>query len=327
MRVRCETLAAALTLWLLAAPAQGQQTEEWTFSGIERIEIDGVSGDLRVEATEGSELRLSLRQDVQPRGAFHADVRQQGTSLHIRERWDGSGSSSGGVDWSLEVPAALVPMIVFRTSSGDLEAWGTAARFRFKTSSGDITLQDMTVRSGSSFRTSSGDFRLTDTVVEDDVELDTSSGDIDLAKVTAGAGFEMSTSSGDVTVEDSHGIVEGHSSSGDVRIYGSELNGPSRFSSSSGDVFVRLAALPAYDLEASSSSGNVTLDVESFARDFRLILIKREDRGHIRVPFEYTSEDTFSRHGHTYVEKTVERGTSGPEIRLRTASGSIVVQD
>ena len=218
-------------------------------------------------------------------------------------------------------------MIVFRTSSGDLEAWGTAARFLFKTSSGDVTLQDMTVRSGSSFRTSSGDFRLTDIVAEDDVVLGTSSGDIDMTRVTAGAGFEMSTSSGDVTVEDSHGIVEGHSSSGDVRVYASELNGPSRFSSSSGDVFVRLAALPVHDLEASSSSGNVSLDVGGFDRDFRLIMIKREDRGHIRVPFEYTSEDTFRRHGQTYVEKTIERGTGGPEIRLRTASGSIVVQD
>ena len=117
MSVGREALVMALVLGLVAAPAYGQQTEEWAFSGIERIEISGVSGDLNVEVIKGSELKLSLRQDVRPREAFRAEVVQQGTSLHIREVWGGSGSSWGRVDWLLQVPASLDPLIVFRTSS------------------------------------------------------------------------------------------------------------------------------------------------------------------------------------------------------------------
>ena len=88
---------------------------------------------------------------------------------------------------------------------------------------------------------------------------------------------------------------------------------------------IRLTALPAYDLEASSASGDVRLDVGEFGSDFTLVVSKREDRGHLDVPFPYTAERTYLRNGRLYVEKTVQRGAGRPEIRLRTASGSVVV--
>ena len=325
MKAVRELSLATLTLALTAAPILGQQAEEWSFSNVERIELRGLSGDLIVRPGEGSGLKLILRQDVRPRGAFRGEVERDGTTLRIREHWGGGGSSSGPVDWILEVPPSLEPTIVVRTSSGDLEVSGVVAGFRFETSSGDVELRGVTVRAGSSFDTSSGDYLLEDAVLESDVRLDTSSGDIQLSRVTAGRGFEASTSSGDVTVEDSHGVLEGHSSSGDVRVYPSELTGASHFSSSSGDVVIRLTALPAYDLEASSASGDVRLDVDEFGSDFTLLVSKREDRGHLDVPFPYTAERTYLRNGRLYVEKTVQRGAGRPEIRLRTATGSVVV--
>jgi hypothetical protein len=55
-------------------------------------------------------------------------------------------------------------------------------------------------------------------------------------------------------------------------------------------------------------------------------MIKREDRGRIICPFDITSESTFKDH-HYYEEKVVERGSGGPEIALKTASGEVVVRN
>ena len=310
---------------LATAAAQGQQSSRWTLSGVERIEIEGVSGDLIVERALGPVLELALRYDVRPEGAFRGELDQQGSTVRVEEHWSG-GSSRGDVDWTLSVPASLEPVIVMRSASGDLEASGVNARFRFRTASGNVSLDDMTVVSDSSFDTASGDYILTDLVVENDVEMETASGDIELDGVRAGEGFEISTASGEVTIENSEGVLKGSSASGDVRVYETALDGPSRFRSASGHVIVRLDALRSYDLEASSASGNVRIDT-AFGDHFTLILIKRADRGRMTSPFAVTSERTFRRNDRLYIEQTVSRGSGTPEIRLQTASGSSVVRD
>lgn len=314
------------SLVLIAAPALGQQEREWTYSGVDRVEVDGVSGDVVVRPSESSGVRVRLQADVRPRDAFKWEVEERGSSVSLRERW-GSGRSEGRVTWIIEVPRSTGPEIEMRSSSGDLELSGVVARVRFRSSSGDVRLEGATIRSGSKFDTSSGDFFLTDIEVGDDVELDTSSGDLDIIRVTAGRDFRFDTSSGDVLIEDSRGVLEGSSSSGDVRVRNSELDGPSRFESSSGNVFVHLPLLPSQGLEASSASGDVRLEIGDFSDDFTLELTKREDRGRIDVPFEISSEKYFFRYDQRYVEKTVKRGSGRPLVRLRTASGSIVVRE
>ena len=184
----------------------------------------------------------------------------------------------------------------------------------------------MTLVEGSSFDTASGDIVLTDVVIGDDVDFDTASGDVELTGVRAGAGFDASTASGDVRIERSEGVLRGSSASGDVRVIETVLTGPSKFSSASGSVTVQLTALPDYELEASSASGDVRFHVP-FGNDFTLVMIKREDRGRIDSPFELTSEEAFRRNNRPYIRQTVERGSGSPEIRLSTASGSIEVRN
>ncbi len=223
--------------------AAGRQSSRWTFSGVERIEIEGVSGDLIVDRAGGSALELILRYDVRPEGAFRGEVEQQGSTVRIEEHW-GGGSSRGNVDWTLSVPASLETVIVMKSASGGLEASGVTARFRFRTASGDVHLDDMTVVSGSSFDTASGDYTLTDLVVGDDVEMETSSGDIELDGVRAGKAFEISTVSGNATIENSEAVLRGNSANGNVRTYETALNGPSRLRS----LLVRLRDFTEWDL-------------------------------------------------------------------------------
>jgi DUF4097 and DUF4098 domain-containing protein YvlB len=120
--------------------------------------------------------------------------------------------------------------------------------------------------------------------------------------------------------------VEFSSASGDVTVKEIELKGESSFSSASGDVSVSFAKLPGHDLVASSASGDVDLSVGDFGDDFKLVLIKRKDKGRISCPFKYTEEDEFEDH-HVYEVKIVEKGSGKPQIKLRTASGKVTVKD
>jgi len=343
-----------------------QEVERFDFTGIERIELDGTSGDVAMLPAEGASVIVELTRDVTPSDAFRAVVEQRGSTLNIEEHWRG-WNTRGSVAWKIYLPRGQTPpRVVIDTASGDFSAEEISANIRvdtasgdidlrsttiiggsrFDTASGNITLSNMDVTDNSVFDTASGDIRLTDVAVGGGCRFDTASGDVELTDVTAGEGCRFDTASGDVTLDNvtagegcefdtasgsircsrSRGALDLDTASGNVVVRESELTGPSRFDSASGNVRVNLASMPAHDLRATSASGNVTLEIGEFGSNFTLILIKRRDRGRISCPFEFTSEDTFQEHGYTYEEKTVKRGSGGPEIYLRTASGSVTVR-
>lgn len=325
--MRKVTLAAMamLAMGLVASPGLATQDDSWSFSGIDRIELDGVSGDLRVERSSGDGYRLSLESEVRPAGAFRPRVRQEGGTLWIEEDWS-RGSSSGRVTWTLSVPVSSTPSIRMDSASGGLGVTGVEAHYHFDSASGGVTIRDATIAGSSSFDTASGSYRLENVSVGDDVGMDTASGDIDLDRVIAEGHFAFDTASGDIRIRSSQGILRASSASGRVEVLDTTLGGPSRFSSASGDVVVQLSQAPTYDLEASSASGNVRYEAP-FGADFTLVMTKREDRGSLETPFEFTAQERIERHGQWYEEKTARHGAGSPEIRLRTASGSVIARE
>jgi hypothetical protein len=97
-------------------------------------------------------------------------------------------------------------------------------------------------------------------------------------------------------------------------------------STASGDVRVRNSTIEGHST-FSSASGDVLLDSKYLRGSYTLVLTAREDKGRIVNPFRATSKRTFREGRYTYEEQTVEQGSGGPEIRLRTASGEVRVQD
>jgi hypothetical protein len=336
----------ACLLFALAAPIEAQEAERWEFSGVTRITIDGTSGDVILLPAEGATGVVELRQQVTPSDAFRSEVDQRGSTLRIVEHWQGR-SSRGSVEWKIYLPpGGDPPLISFDTASGDLEAQGINARLRLDTASGDVTLGSVTLTEGSGFDTASGDIELSSMSVDAGVSFDTASGDIDLTEVSVVAvslkntasgdvtlsgltiadGTEFSTASGDVRAINCRGALALSTASGNVVVRNCELTGAGEFSTASGDVRIDLPGLPAQGLEASSASGDVTLSVADYGANFRLVLVKRQDRGRISCPFDFTDEETFQRGRYTYERKTVVRGTGQPLIQLSTASGTITVR-
>lgn len=366
MRKSLITCTCACLILAASSRASCQQVERFDFTGIERIQVDGVSGDVAILPADGAGVIVELTQNVTPSDAYRSVVEQRGTTLNIEEHWRGR-NTRGSVKWKIYLPKGQTPpRIVIDTASGDFSAEEVSASIRIDTASGDIDLRAVTIIDGSSFDTASGDITLSNMDVADDSVFDTASGDISLTDVTAGNGCRFDTASGDVELTDvragagcrfdtasgdvtldgvtagegcefdtasgsircsrSKGALVLDTASGNVVVRESELTGRSRFGSASGSVRVSLASMPAHDLRATSASGNVTLEIGDFGSNFTLILIKRQDRGRISCPFEYTSEDTFRERGYIYEEKVVKQGSGGPEIYLRTASGSITVR-
>jgi DUF4097 and DUF4098 domain-containing protein YvlB len=321
MRVVLFSLSVACLL------ATASLAQEWEFSDVTRIRIDGVSGDLIIRPADGNVVRVQVEADVRPADAFEPQVEQDGKTLRIDEEWSGR-NSSGRVEWTILLPReGETPHIRFSTASGDLDCADIAVRLDIDTASGDVTLANVDLAASSDLSTASGDYSIEEMTIREGTDLSTASGDIELRGVTIEEGCDFSTASGNVECINCTGSMELSSASGDVIVRLSEIIGRSEFSSASGDVRLELAKLPEEDLRASSASGDVHLDVDDFGDRFTLVMIKREDRGRIDCPFEFTSETTFDDHHHTYDEKTVERGTGGPEIVLRTASGRVVVKN
>ena len=272
----------------------------------------------------GGEIVVQLDSDVRPASAFEARVEEDGDTLRITEKWRGSGS--GDVSWTIYVPQGAALEIRISSSSGSLDARGISARLDLDTSSGSIDLDNVELLRGSVLNTASGSFTLRNMTAGEGTKFSTASGDFNLSDLDLEQGVEMSTASGDIKCNGCRGHMEFSTASGDVKIRASRIEGASEFSSASGDVILELDSMPEDDLSASSASGDVLLRSADFSGSYSLVLIAREDKGRIVSPFSYTSSRTFEDH-HVYEEKRVERGSGGPRITLRTASGSVIVEE
>ena len=91
----------------------------------------------------------------------------------------------------------------------------------------------------------------------------------------------------------------------------------------SGDIEVRLAASPAYDLTLTSALDNLVLDFNTNPVEGTFEFTALERGGRIISPFGFDRGETFSHDGQTYVRNTFSRGTDVPSITLATASGKV----
>ena len=87
MRNTQRLFTAVAAFILVAGPLQATPSQQWDFSGVDRIEIEGVSGDIEVRAGTGSDVAVELQSEVTPSDAFSPEVEQSGATLHINETW------------------------------------------------------------------------------------------------------------------------------------------------------------------------------------------------------------------------------------------------
>jgi DUF4097 and DUF4098 domain-containing protein YvlB len=332
------TIAFSAMILVLAVSfsfAAGGEEVHKTFDGVKAISLKTVSGDCIIKTHRSDEVVVDLFYDVQPKDAFTYEFDERRGKLIIRERWEGR-STSGEVVWRLTVPEGAE--IEFSTASGDLEATGPLGSVEASTASGDIDVDD--VSGDLEISTASGDVSIANadgekdiSTASGDIHIEKSGGEVDLSTASGdieAVGLEgeldFSTASGEIEVTGSRGIFELSCASGEVTAKGITIEGESSFSTASGDVEVILAGTSEYDLELSAASGDVTLDYNGSPVKGFFEFEARKGRGRIKSPFDFDEEEEFNKHGQTYMRKSFSMKGTTPEIRLSTASGSIVLK-
>lgn len=218
---------------------------------VDRIVLDGGSGDVQVKAVPGTETRITrtIRSASDPEQSYAIT----GSELHL----SGSCGSDCSVSYAIEVPVGVsvtgsltsgsmlltgVGSADVRANSGDIDIRGATGKIQAETNSGDILVADGT--GPATLRATSGD--VTAERMAGAVAATASSGNIDV-RLTRPASVTAKASSGNVDVVVPAGPykVITKSGSGDAHVDGIVEDGKSAnlidLEASSGDISVGAA--------------------------------------------------------------------------------------
>lgn len=269
MTIRAATplLACALaTSACLVIDAQGQRAEgsfarTLTVSGPVDLDVQTGSGDIEVRigqpgtvqvdarirawASDGADAAARVRQ-------VEADppVEQSGSTVRLGlrkdDRWNWNRIS---ISYTVTVPPDT--RLRTRTGSGDQLLAGVQRDVDASSGSGDLRIGNV----GGAVRATAGSGDISVAGSGGGVEARSGSGNV----IVNGAGTGrtgIGTGSGDVRVTGVQGPLSLHTASGNIEVEGTPA-APWNLAASSGDIRVVLSGAPAFDLEASSSSGRI----------------------------------------------------------------------
>lgn len=205
-----------------------------------RLEIRIASGEIAIETVDGDQSTVAI--DGSDKAIEATDVECTGDRLSISEHRKGVLGSlfqSDSVRLSVWIPHRS--SVVVATASADARLDGAFYELDYKSASGDLELTGEC----------SGDAR-----------IKTASGDVRLPHV--GGRVNAQSVSGDIEADSVGGSLVARSVSGDVLIR-SIRDGDVRVNSVSGDVALGIAGGTSVDVDANSTTGDVSSDVPLYS--------------------------------------------------------------
>jgi DUF4097 and DUF4098 domain-containing protein YvlB len=206
------------------------------------LEVGIPSGDIEVETTEGEESNITV--DGDERLLEEVEIRHDGDRIVVAYRGKG------------KFGFALSPFtLVFGSELRVQARVPHGAGVKVKTASADTRLDGHFGPLG--INSVSGDVRLRGEAA-DAASLKTVSGDADLDRIEGD--LTAQTVSGDLRIGPVAGSAEAKTVSGDIR-FQSVASGDVRFTSVSGDIEIGIASGSAVDVDAGSTSGDLSSEV------------------------------------------------------------------
>lgn len=255
-----------MLLWWLAATTLAGASLEGSFertyqvSSPADLQVMTRSGDIAVRSGPAGTVTIRGKIHVSDRwltGDRHAAVseveqnppiHQTGNSIRI----DYVSARGISVDYEITVPTDSP--VHTHSGSGDQTIEGLRASLSLESGSGDMRVRDITGEVH--LRTGSGDVDAHD--VAGPFHAETGSGTVRLQAKGSGD-VDVRTGSGEIELRDMNGALEAETGSGDVNVSGVQT-GTWNIRTSSGDVDLQLPAQAAFDLAASTGSGQVVVD-------------------------------------------------------------------
>jgi putative adhesin len=212
------------------------------------LEVAIPSGDIEVETTEGEETSLTVTGDE--RMLEHIEIRHDGNRVVVNLQdkgkfgisFSGTGFSIGSFAFGTEGlrVRAGVPNgagVTVKTASADSQLAGHFGAVELNSASGDVRVRGE---------------------VAENVIVKTVSGDVALDRVDGD--LSVQCVSGDIRARAVAGSVDTKSVSGDIRVE-AVAAGDVRFSSVSGDIEIGIAPGSLLDVDAGSTSGDLSSEV------------------------------------------------------------------
>jgi Putative adhesin len=206
------------------------------------LEVGIPSGDIEVETTEGEESNITV--DGDDRLLEEVEIRQDGNRLVVAYRGKGKlGFSLSpftlvfGSELRVRATVPHSAALKVKTASADTQLAGRFGTVGVNSVSGDVRLRGE-VAGGANLKTVSGDADLDR--VEGDLSAHTVSGDLRIGPIAGSS--DLKTVSGDIRLQ--------AVTAGDVR-----------FTSVSGDIEIGIAQGSAVDVDAGSTSGDLSSEV------------------------------------------------------------------
>ena len=275
--------ALAASFSVAAIPAQaaarGSFQRTLTVTGPVDLDVTTGSGNIDVRAGAVGSVQVTGRIKVSGWGDNGEEkvrkleqtppIQQNGNSIRIGYITDPELRRNVSIDYQIVVPQSTT--LTSHTGSGDQKIDGIKGPVEARSGSGDMHLS--TIGSRLEAHTGSGDLQMNG--ISGDVRARTGSGNIQGDGVAGG--FDAETGSGDVTLRqtatgevrvrtgsggvDLHGVrsmVNADTGSGDVSVEGTP-GGEWKLSAGSGTIKLRIPSQAGFDLDASTSSGDIEL--------------------------------------------------------------------
>jgi len=280
------------------ASVRGSFERTYQVSGPVDLEALTRSGDITIRTGPAGTVTIRGKIQVNDRW-FHSNwqgqvseieknppIHQDGNSIRI----DYLDAHEISIDYEVTVP----PETAVRThsGSGDQRVEGLHGNLNLESGSGDMRLREISGQIDA--HTGSGDIEAHE--ISGPFHAEAGSGDIRL-EAKGNGDVRVHTGSGTIELRDINGTLQAESGSGDVSISGVQT-GAWEVRTSSGNVDLDLPAQAAFDLAASTGSGELVV-----GRQVTMVV-----QGEVRE----------ARH---YIKGTV--GGGGPQLTVHTSSGDV----
>ena len=287
---------------LLIAPLAADVQETFQVADGGTLEVDSKIGSIQVEPQGSGEVRIEIEISGSNQDEVSFDLSQRGDTILVKGDYSGSSSWFGWGDRRPKVKIrAWVPerfdldldtsggAIAVGDLEGSVKADTSGGSLRFgniegpvlgDTSGGSIVLEG--ARGDVSLDTSGGSITVGD--VDGSVNADTSGGSITIGQVrdairadtsggsirieSSGGSVVAETSGGSISIGEAHGAIDAETSGGGIEAtIRAQPSDDSRLITSGGPIRLRLADGIGVDIDAQSSGGRVSSELELADRD------------------------------------------------------------
>ena len=184
------------------------------------INVRNVSGDVIVTGYEGETVLVLGFKEGRDRDLVQVEDNSRGNNVDVRARYPENCDCNASIRFEVKVPRGEYKFDAISSTSGDVEVTGVSGDLRARSTSGSVTVRRVT------------------------------------------GAVNASSTSGNVYVGEISGTVSGRSTSGNVEVEIAQLSGAGdmEFSSTSGNVRVKLPSNLDADVRMSTTSGRLKTD-------------------------------------------------------------------